>query len=71
MKSLNEPLETFRQLLNQARSKIDKPIEIILIGGAAALLSGAVKRVTEDIDILASGETVTFPVEEKPELQAK
>ena len=58
MKSLNEPLETFRLLLKEAKSKIDAPIEIILIGGAAALLSGAVKRVTEDIDILASGETV-------------
>ena len=58
MKPLNEPLETFRQLLKQARFKVDKPIEIILIGGAAALLSGAVKRVTEDIDILASGETI-------------
>lgn len=58
MKRLNEPLETFRLLLKEAKSKIDVPVEIILIGGAAALLSGAVKRVTEDIDILASGETV-------------
>ena len=58
VKPLNEPLETFRQLLKQARFKLDKPIEIILIGGAAALLSGAVRRVTEDIDILASGEIV-------------
>lgn len=58
MKPLNEPLETFRLLLKQAKSKIDNPIEIILIGGAAVLLSRAVKRVTGDIDILASGETV-------------
>ena len=58
MRPLNEPLETFRLLLKQAKSKIDIPIEIILIGGAAALLSGAVSRVTEDIDILASGDTV-------------
>lgn len=58
MKPLNEPLETLRQLFRQAKAKIDNPIEIILIGGAAALLSGAVKRVTEDIDILASAEIV-------------
>jgi len=58
VKPLNEPLETFRRLLKQAKSKINKPIEIILIGGVAALLGGAVKRVTEDIDILASSETV-------------
>lgn len=58
MKPLNEPLETFRLLLKEAESQIDAPIEIILIGGVAALLSGAIKRVTEDIDILASGEIV-------------
>ena len=58
VKPLNEPLETFRLRLQEARSKIDRPVDIILIGGAAALLSGAVKRVTEDIDILASSETI-------------
>lgn len=58
MKPLDEPLETFRLLLKEARVKIERPVEIILIGGAAALLSGAVSRVTEDIDILASGDTV-------------
>ncbi len=58
VKPLNEPLETFRLLLKEARSKTDRPMEIILIGGAAALLSGAVNRVTEDIDILASSETI-------------
>ena len=59
MKPLNEPLESLRLLLRQAKDKIDNPtIELILIGGAAALLSGAVSRVTEDIDILASAETV-------------
>lgn len=57
MKPLNEPLRTFRLLLEEAKPKIDRPIEIILVGGAAALLSGAVSRVTQDIDILASGET--------------
>ena len=49
----------FRLLLDQARPKIDRPVEIILIGGAAALLSSSVNRVTEDIDILASSETIT------------
>jgi len=58
VKPLNEPLETFRLLLKEAKTKIDKPIEIVLIGGAAALLSDAVKRVTKDIDILASRETI-------------
>jgi len=58
VKPLNEPLESFRLLLKEARPKLDRPVEIILIGGAAALLSGAVSRVTEDIDILASGETI-------------
>jgi len=59
VKPLNEPLETFRLLLKEARLKINRPVEIILIGGAAALLSEAVNRVTEDIDILASGETIS------------
>lgn len=58
MKPLDEPLETFRLLLKEARLKIERPVEIILIGGVAALLSGAVSRVTEDIDILASGENL-------------
>lgn len=58
MKELNEPLETLRLLLRDARPKIVGPVEIVLIGGAAALLSGAVSRVTEDIDILASSETI-------------
>lgn len=58
MKPLDEPLETFRLLLKEARVKIDRPVELILIGGVAALLSGAVSRVTEDIDILASGENI-------------
>ncbi len=58
MKQLNEPLETLRLLLKEARPRIDRPVEIIVIGGAAALLSGAVSRVTEDIDILASSETI-------------
>ena len=58
MKHLNEPLEKLRLLLKEAQSKIDRPLEIIVIGGAAALLSGTINRITEDIDILASGETV-------------
>lgn len=53
MKPLNEPLKTFRLLLQEAKPKLDSPVEIILIGGVAALLSGAVSRVTDDIDILA------------------
>lgn len=58
MKPLGEPLESLRRLLQEARPKIDRSIEIILIGGAAALLSKAVTRVTEDIDILASSKTI-------------
>ncbi len=60
MKPLDEPLESLRRLLQEARPKIDRPIEIILIGGAAALLSQAVNRITEDIDILASSKTVSI-----------
>ena len=60
MKPLDEPLETLRRLLQDARPKIDRPIEVILIGGAAALLSQAVNRITEDIDILASSKTVSI-----------
>ena len=58
MKPLDEPLESLRRLLQEARSRIDRPIEIILIGGAAALLSKAINRITEDIDIIASSRTV-------------
>ena len=58
VKPLGEPLESLRRLLQEARPKIDRSIEIILIGGAAALLSKAVTRVTEDIDILASSKTI-------------
>jgi hypothetical protein len=58
VKPLEEPLESLRRLLQEARQKIDRPIEIILIGGAAALLSEAVNRITDDIDILASKRTV-------------
>lgn len=58
MKPLEEPLESLRRLLQEARQKIDRPIEIILIGGAAALLSEAINRITDDIDILASKRTV-------------
>ena len=60
MKPLDEPLDTLHRLLQDARPKIDRPIEIILIGGAAALLSQAVDRITEDIDILASSKTVSI-----------
>lgn len=60
MKPLDEPLESLRQLLQDARPKLERPIEIILIGGAAALLSQAVNRVTEDVDILASPNTVAI-----------
>jgi len=60
VKPLDEPLETLRRLLQEARPKIDRPIEIILIGGAAALLSQAVNRITEDVDILASSKTVSI-----------
>ena len=38
-----------------AKAKIDSPIKFVLIGGAAALLTDAVKRVTADIDIVDSG----------------
>lgn len=58
MKPLEEPLESLRRLLQEARQKIERPIEIILIGGAAALLSEAINRITDDIDILASKRTV-------------
>jgi uncharacterized nucleotidyltransferase DUF6036 len=60
VKPLDEPLETLRRLLQEARPKIHQPIEIILIGGATALLSQAVNRITEDIDILASSKTVSI-----------
>ena len=58
MKQLDEPLETLRLLLKEARPKLDRAVEVIVIGGAAALLSGAVSRVTDDVDILASSETI-------------
>jgi hypothetical protein len=60
VKPLGEPLESLRRLLQEARPKIDRPIEIILIGGAAALLSKAVTRVTEDVDVLASSKTISL-----------
>lgn len=60
VKPLDEPLESFRRLLQEVRPKINRPIEIILIGGAAALLSAAVTRITDDVDILASSQTISI-----------
>ncbi|MBM4259972.1 MAG: hypothetical protein FJ145_00850 [Deltaproteobacteria bacterium] len=57
MQLLDEPLESLRQLLQDARQKVEQPFELILIGGAAALLSHAFERITQDFDILASANT--------------
>lgn len=45
-------------LLQEARSKISEPVQLILIGGAAVFLCGSANRVTEDIDILASPDEI-------------
>jgi len=58
VKPLDEPLETCRRLLEDAKPRIRKKVEIVLIGGVAVLLSGVTSRVTEDIDILAAGDMV-------------
>jgi hypothetical protein len=59
---LDEPLKTLRIMLREAAPKLDRPVEVILIGGVAVLLSGAVKRVTFDIDILASTVRALQPI---------
>jgi len=55
---LEPPLEKLRSILKEAVARVDRPLEIILIGGAAVLLTGARKRVTQDVDILASAAPV-------------
>jgi Nucleotidyltransferase of unknown function (DUF6036) len=55
---LEQPLKTLRSILKEIAAKTGDRMELILIGGAAVLLSGARRRVTDDIDILSSSRGI-------------
>lgn len=52
MTRLDKPFDGLQSLLKDLAAATDDPIEIILIGGAAMLLTGARRRVTDDVDVL-------------------